>query len=222
MRAVVPAYNEAMTVGAVVDALLRSDCFEEVVVVDDGSIDDTRAIARDMGARVVSTPRNLGKGGAMLQAVQQRCAADSHVAFFDADLVGLQPAHVHQMVTASNQGYDMVCGMIGIYGMRGNSVLNALQLAFSPIITGQRVLAHWVINALPQTCWSGYSIETAMNHVVTSKGGRTALVLLDGVAMRTKSEKTGLLRGITDHLKMARQIVATRRALRKSGGLSCR
>jgi len=216
MRAIVPAYNEDMTTGAVVDALLRSEAFEEVVVVDDGSSDLTRQVAREAGARVVTTPKNLGKGGAMILAVRQCCEGDSHVAFFDADLIGLRPDHVDRMVLVAESGYDMVCAM-----RDKGPVQNVLQLAVSPMITGERILARWVIDALPETCWSGYSIETAMNDVVTRRGGRTALIFLDDVSMRTKADKAGLWNGVVGHVKMARQILATRRALRRTGGLSC-
>src|SRR5687767_6781063 len=60
---VVPALNEVVTVGAVV-AGLRSEGLP-VVVVDDGSTDDTSAAARAAGATVLRLPFNLGVGGAL-------------------------------------------------------------------------------------------------------------------------------------------------------------
>jgi len=61
----VPAYNEAANVGRVVDELRAFDPAMVVVVVDDGSGDDTAAVARAHGARVVRLPFNLGIGGAV-------------------------------------------------------------------------------------------------------------------------------------------------------------
>ena len=63
--AVVPAYNEAACVGEVVRELHRSARGFDVLVVDDGSTDNTSAVAREAGARVVSHPFNLGIGGAV-------------------------------------------------------------------------------------------------------------------------------------------------------------
>lgn len=62
--AIVPAYNEADTVGEVVRAI-RALGGIDVVVVDDGSSDDTARIAREAGARVLELPINLGIGGAV-------------------------------------------------------------------------------------------------------------------------------------------------------------
>ena len=60
---VVPAFNEASTVAGVVDAILSAGL--PVVVVDDGSADETARIARDAGAVVLELPFNLGVGGAL-------------------------------------------------------------------------------------------------------------------------------------------------------------
>jgi glycosyltransferase involved in cell wall biosynthesis len=63
--AVVPAYNESATVASVVGALHREAPEFDVLVIDDGSTDDTAARAEDAGARVVRLPFNLGIGGAV-------------------------------------------------------------------------------------------------------------------------------------------------------------
>lgn len=61
--AVIPAYNEATTVGSVVDGAMAH--VDHVVVVDDGSTDDTAAIARRHGASVIEHVINTGVGGAV-------------------------------------------------------------------------------------------------------------------------------------------------------------
>jgi glycosyltransferase involved in cell wall biosynthesis len=63
--AIVPAYNEAANVGRVIDELRAFDPSMDVVVVDDGSPDDTATVARAHGARVLRLPFNLGIGGAV-------------------------------------------------------------------------------------------------------------------------------------------------------------
>lgn len=61
--AVIPAYNEADTVGSVIDG--TTEYVDEVVVVDDASTDGTPAVARDHGATVLEHTFNTGVGGAV-------------------------------------------------------------------------------------------------------------------------------------------------------------
>jgi glycosyltransferase involved in cell wall biosynthesis len=63
--AIVPAYNEEASVGRVIDEIRALSPPFDVVVVDDGSVDRTAAVAADRGVHVVRLPFNLGIGGAM-------------------------------------------------------------------------------------------------------------------------------------------------------------
>ena len=63
--AIVPAYNEEASIGRVIDEIRVLDPVFDVVVVDDGSVDRTAAVASERGVHVVRLPFNLGIGGAM-------------------------------------------------------------------------------------------------------------------------------------------------------------
>jgi glycosyltransferase involved in cell wall biosynthesis len=63
--AIVPALNEEVTVGRVIDEIWDFDPGFDIVVVDDGSTDRTAGVAADRGAHVLRLPFNLGIGGAM-------------------------------------------------------------------------------------------------------------------------------------------------------------
>ena len=65
MLAIIPAFNEEGAVGKVVEEIRRLRPAIDVVVIDDGSTDETADVARKAGARVVSLPFNLGIGGAV-------------------------------------------------------------------------------------------------------------------------------------------------------------
>ncbi len=67
---VIPAYNEAEIIGQVVAALLGSARWREVVVIDDGSTDDTAGAAEAAGARVIRHPYNKGNGAAIKTAIR--------------------------------------------------------------------------------------------------------------------------------------------------------
>ncbi len=63
--AIVPALDEAGSIAQIVTEIRRQAADFDVLVVDDGSIDDTAAIAAAAGARVISMPFNVGIGGAV-------------------------------------------------------------------------------------------------------------------------------------------------------------
>lgn len=62
---IVPAWNEARNVGHTVSEIRAARPDYDVVVVDDGSTDETADVARNAGAVVIQLPFNLGVGGAM-------------------------------------------------------------------------------------------------------------------------------------------------------------
>jgi glucosyl-3-phosphoglycerate synthase len=96
----IPARNEAQTVGPIVHAVVTTlagdggpRLVDEVVVIDDGSADRTADIARQAGARVLSTgSRGGGKGQAMRAAVD--AVGGDLVAFVDADVTNFGPHFV--------------------------------------------------------------------------------------------------------------------------------
>ena len=68
--AIVPGYNEAHSIAGVVAELRATQPEFEIVVVDDGSTDETAAVARRAGAEVVQLPFNLGIGGAVQTGIE--------------------------------------------------------------------------------------------------------------------------------------------------------
>jgi glycosyltransferase involved in cell wall biosynthesis len=182
VAAVIPAWNEAETVGAVVYAALDARLVDDVVVVDNASTDGTADAAASHGARVVHEPK-AGKGEAMRTGV---AAADADViVFLDADLVGLRPHHVDALVASvvANEA-DMACGLFD----RG-PVANPIFLEGLPVLTGQRAMRRELFEWLDLRDVRGYRVEAALNSLVAQRGLRRCDQVLPGLWHRTKEEK---------------------------------
>ncbi len=123
--AVVPAHNESATVAEVVRAAARH--LDAVLVIDDGSTDDTARVATDAGAAVHSLSPNRGKGGALLYGLDKACESGARVIVtLDADGEH-DPDDIPALVSALADA-DIALGYREVYRSRARRLLNGLSL----------------------------------------------------------------------------------------------
>ena len=104
---ILPAKNEADGLRKVLPALRLLHPGAELIVVDDGSADDTAVVAKSCGARVVSHPRSLGNGAAIKSGA--RAALGDVIVFMDADGQH-KPEDISRLLAELDAGCDMVVG----------------------------------------------------------------------------------------------------------------
>jgi glycosyltransferase involved in cell wall biosynthesis len=100
---VIPAFNEGPAVGRLITELQAAAAWHEIIVVDDGSGDDTGTAAADAGAAVVRHPYNKGNGAAVKTGI--RHATGKYVLIIDADGQH-RPADATRLV-AELETYDL-------------------------------------------------------------------------------------------------------------------
>ena len=103
---VVPAFNEAASIAEVVAVLRDAAAWREILVVDDGSTDDTAARASAAGASVIRHPYNKGNGAAVKSGIRR--ATGDYVLILDAD--GQHPPEDALRIVGRLGEYDLVIG----------------------------------------------------------------------------------------------------------------
>lgn len=93
---IIPAHNEAGRIGRVLDVVQNHPLLLEIIVVDDGSGDNTAQVAQGRGIRVISLPENRGKSYAVAEGIA--VATGSHLLMLDADLVGLNDDDITALI----------------------------------------------------------------------------------------------------------------------------
>jgi len=123
---IVPAFNEGVSIGPLVAELRSVATWHEVLVVDDGSRDETAERAAAAGARVIRHPYNKGNGASVKTALRQ--ATGAFVLIIDADGQH-RPADALRLV-AQLDTYDLVVGARSVqtqataFRRAGNAMLN--------------------------------------------------------------------------------------------------
>ncbi len=186
--------------GAVVSAAVQCPSVDDVVVVSDGSTDNTAASAESAGARVIVLSPNRGKGGAMSVGFLDTEA--EVVLFLDADLVGLTPAHIIAMLKPILNGE--VASTLGVFG--SGRLMTDLAQKIAPFLSGQRGITREVLKGAPDFASIGWGVEIALTRYLRDSQINVRIVELQDVTQVMKEEKLGFLRGFASRLKMYRQI----------------
>jgi len=179
--ALIPAYNEAASIGATVTAARSVPTIDRVVVVDDASDDNTGQLARAAGAEMLRLPENRGKGGALQAGLDHIGQTPDILVLLDGDL-GKTAAEATALVAPilearadmtvavlPHPGHPAGFGLVKSLARTGIRTLSGYDAA-APL-SGQRALSGNAVSlAMPFA--RGFGVEVALTVRVYRAGGR--------------------------------------------------
>lgn len=135
---VLPAKNESAAIGQTIAQIQELQLAHEIIVVNDGSTDQTQHIAESAGAKVVTHPYSKGNGAAIKTGA--RAATGDVIIFMDADGQH-DPQDIPCLLKKINHGYDLVVGarQKGSQASVGRGIANALYNNLATYMTEQKV-----------------------------------------------------------------------------------
>lgn len=145
LSVILPARNEAAAIGPLLAEISLRLPEAEVIVVDDGSSDDTAAIAARHGARVISHPYPKGNGATVKTGA--RAASGELLVFMDADGQH-RPEDIPRLLAKLEEGYDMA---VGARGMRDHA---GAHRGFANAVFNR--FASWMVNHRIEDLTSGF------------------------------------------------------------------
>jgi glycosyltransferase involved in cell wall biosynthesis len=136
---IIPAKNEAEIIGTVVESVRELHPQAEILVVNDGSDDETGPLAEQSGATVVTHPVSLGNGAAIKSGA--RAASGDVLVMMDGDGQH-KAADIQSLIDKLDSGYSMAIGArdSGSHAGIGRLAANGLYNVFASMISGHRIL----------------------------------------------------------------------------------
>lgn len=179
LSVLIPAYNEGKVIAQTVRAILKVEGVSQVLVVDDGSQDDTAVQAAKTGADVLRLDQNQGKGEALNQGVL--LLTQPVIALLDGDLgeSAQELAKLARPVIEGQADLTIACfpsitkaGGFGLVrGLAWSGVYFLTGLHLSSPLSGQRVMTREVLGVVFPFA-SGYGVEVAMTVKAARRGFR--------------------------------------------------
>ena len=196
VTAIIPAYNEEKYIRDVLVPLKKVKEITQIIVVSDGSTDNTVPEAMNQDVLVINLEENLGKGGALSAGLQY--LQEEIVLFLDADLIGLTEQHIISLISPVIHGQvDMTVGIF-----ENGRLATDMAQVISPYLSGQRCIRKDWLDQIEDLAVSGFGVEALLTNFANQQKLKVNYVHLPKMSHIMKEEKLGLLKGFAYRIKM--------------------
>ena len=206
---IVPAYNEAGRIENVLKVLTSCKNTLEILVIDDGSTDDTATTIKQFkNVKYIRNKENLGKGLSMDKAVS--LAKSEYIFFCDADVTGL----THEVIDEISQ--PVLNGEIDMFiAMRNRKMFYLHQIILiMPLIGGERVITKQLWSKVPNYYKHNFKIEAGLNFYARHYGKGFNYKIYRGMSQVIKEKKYGFRSGFKQRISMNNDVISAQLKLR--------
>jgi len=201
---IIPTYNEEPRIKNVLEIVANHPLIDEIIVVDDGSIDNTQNIVKKFeNVKLIVHSKNQGKSMAIYTGVRE--SNGEFIFLLDADLLGLTSSNIATLIEPVSSGIADIS-----ISLRRNTPW-VWKLIGIDYISGERVFPKKMlkdnlekIRSLP-----GFGLEIFINNVIIANKYRIKIVKWNNVDSPYKHKKHGFWIGIKGEFKMYKHIFKT-------------
>lgn len=203
---IICAYNEENTIAQIIGNVSDFIMIDEIIVVNDGSLDNTGEIIKKLKTEVdiidIHLPVNKGKGYAMVKGIEY--SNSEYLVFIDADLSNLKKEHIKQLVMPIiNNEAEMVLGQAT------ETLINHTVNPFT-VFSGQRALKKKdILQILNKMKSSRFGVETILNLHYLSNNKTIKQIPLKKLLHPTKFKKTNFPIALKEFAVEGQEIFST-------------
>lgn len=198
---VMPAYNEEKNIGNVLQFVITLSNIDEILVVNDGSTDNTASICKQFKTiRFINLEKNIGKTLAVQEGINQ--AKNDHILLFDADLIGLKHIYIQNLIQNYQNGYDMVIMDYGDMDWFRHDVIKGITA-----LSGVRILHKSHFKHINFMYTNSFELETRINEYFLRKKMKIGYIEAPTVRTPFKFEKYNFFIGFMKEIIAIKQYI---------------
>lgn len=201
---IIATYNEKERIGAVLNVICKHPLIDEIIVVDDGSTDNTASVLSNFSnIKVLTYPKNMGKSFAVMTGLKE--SKGEFITLIDADLVGLTEENVTNLINPVLENYADIT-----ISLRKNAPIFWRMIGLD-YISGERTFRKSMLDKEYEslTRIPKFGLEVFMNQIVIKNRYRIKIASWPNVYSPEKYKKHGLKEGIVGEIGMFADIFKT-------------